>query len=410
MNMFRAIAVLVALTLSYAPSYAQWQTPTHSVPTGRGAGATGFGSVTPGTDGQVLFGNTGKDPSFQPLATAFNAACTVLPSVCIALLGYANPIWFGAKCDASTDDTTAFFNATAAANRKVLSFPSGAVCVVQHFEICSNPTCQTGRAGGSVPILVQCNGATLAAPASTAGAATFVYVEQQTATNVANFAMRDCIINGNNFVNRGLTVVGCLYCSFVNIGESNAQVIGCHFSALVGFIIANSLFERIQCNNNNMNSGTQGVGLVEETAGGWLGSPSCTAFAQNAGNTFVSVHTLFNGLLGWSVDCANNTHINPDMEQNLSFGLSVAQVVSSEWIGAQFSSNRNNRGGAGTGGDASVLNNDASPGLQFFGGASDGTFTNVSGSNGDTLAMHGITGFGFTANCNTSGHFCMTLP
>lgn len=317
---------------------------------------------------------------------------------------------FGAACDGSTDDTAAFAAALVAANRKVLSLPAGTVCIVQHFDICSNPSCQSGHAGGSVPLIVEGNGATLLAPASTAGAATFVYVEMQTATNVPNFMLRDLIINGGGFVNRGLTVLGCVYCNFVNIGETNAQVIGCHFTAIVGFVLANNLFERIQCNTNNTNSGTMGTGILEDTAAVPLGPSNCTSFAQNAGNTFVSVHALFNGLLGWDVDCANNSHISPDMEQNLSFGLSLAEVSASEWIGAQFSSNKNNRGSAGQGGDASVINNDGSPGIQFFGGASDGTFTNVSAGHGDTLAMHGQTGFGFTPNCGGSGFSCMTLP
>lgn len=321
-----------------------------------------------------------------------------------------SPLTYGAVCDGTTDDTVAFRNALVAANLKVLSFPPGANCVVQYFAVCSNPTCLSGRPGGSVPRVINGNGAKLTAPASIAGIAVFVYVEQQTSTNVPNFVLRDLNINANGFANRGLTVVGCLYCTFENIGESGAQTIGCHFNAMPGFIIANSLFQRIQCNNNNMNSGTTGTGILEDTSTTWLGAIDCSSFAQNAGNTFTSVHTLFNGLLGWDVGCANNTHINPDMEQNLSYGASFQSINSSEWIGAQFSSNKNNRGGPGSGGDASAINNDNSPGIQFFGGASDGTFTGINAAANNTLAMPGQTGFGYTTNCNGSGHACMTIP
>jgi hypothetical protein len=181
-------------------------------------------------------------------------------------------------------------------------------------------------------------------------------------------------------------------------------VFGCHFNGMVGFVLADSLFDRIQCNSNNS------IGIEEDTTGSFLGAQNCTSHTQNAGNTFVSVHAMFNGLIGWNVNCADNTHINPDMEQNLSYGLSLTSVTASEWIGAQFSSNKNNRGAAGTGGDSSVVNNDGSPGIQFWGGASDGTFTNVTAALGDVLAMHGQAGFGFTQNCNSSGHACMTLP
>lgn len=49
-----------------APAQAQWQTPTNSVPVGRGSG-TGFNSAGPGTNNQTFMGNTGAAPSFRSL-------------------------------------------------------------------------------------------------------------------------------------------------------------------------------------------------------------------------------------------------------------------------------------------------------------------------------------------------------
>lgn len=65
MSVFRAALILF---LSIAPSYAQWQTPAHSVPVGLGAGATGFSFAAPGTAGYPLISNGAtSDPSFQPI-------------------------------------------------------------------------------------------------------------------------------------------------------------------------------------------------------------------------------------------------------------------------------------------------------------------------------------------------------
>lgn len=58
--------VAVALLLIAAPAAAQWQTPNHSVPIGRGGGVTGFGSVPSTTSGLPFVANgAGVDPSYR---------------------------------------------------------------------------------------------------------------------------------------------------------------------------------------------------------------------------------------------------------------------------------------------------------------------------------------------------------
>lgn len=77
MKMFRFIAIAAALVAA-SPAVAQWQTPTHSVPIGQGAGVTGFGNAAPGGVGGVLTSNgAAVDPSFQ-LPPAFPAVRVVL--------------------------------------------------------------------------------------------------------------------------------------------------------------------------------------------------------------------------------------------------------------------------------------------------------------------------------------------
>lgn len=71
MNLFRAIAVALAALLAVSPVAAQWQTPDHSVPVGRGGGALGFKSAAPGTAGfPLVSNNAASDPTFQALPNA----------------------------------------------------------------------------------------------------------------------------------------------------------------------------------------------------------------------------------------------------------------------------------------------------------------------------------------------------
>jgi hypothetical protein len=67
MNLFRLLVLVLALIIA-APAGAQWQTPDHSVPIGRGGGFTGFDNAAPGTAGRPLVSNGATaDPSFQAL-------------------------------------------------------------------------------------------------------------------------------------------------------------------------------------------------------------------------------------------------------------------------------------------------------------------------------------------------------
>lgn len=159
-SLCRLAAVIVALAAD--PVAAQWQTPTHTVPIGKGAGVTGFGNAAPGTAGLPLVSNGATfDPSFQLLSNAglavvgantFKGALTAgaptdlpLPSAtcaglgwtggtgftCAPASGFINPLNFGAKCDGATHDEVAFQNAlnAAMAARAVMIVPLGN-CVI----------------------------------------------------------------------------------------------------------------------------------------------------------------------------------------------------------------------------------------------------------------------------------------
>lgn len=67
MNLLRSFLIFCSLFMA-ASVHAQWQTPNHSVPIGRGSGVIGYGSVPSGTVGQPLTSNgPNVDPSFQAL-------------------------------------------------------------------------------------------------------------------------------------------------------------------------------------------------------------------------------------------------------------------------------------------------------------------------------------------------------
>lgn len=64
MKITRFAAFAIALLLA-SPALAQWQTPNHSVPLGRGSGVSGFGAAAPSTAGRPLISNgASSDPSF----------------------------------------------------------------------------------------------------------------------------------------------------------------------------------------------------------------------------------------------------------------------------------------------------------------------------------------------------------
>jgi len=135
---FSRIAAVVAALCTVAPAFAQFQTPNHSVPIGRGGGAQGFNNAAPGAAGLPLKSNgASADPSFGVLGTnamptftgdagsGGTAGLVPAPPAGSAASSYvlnAGGTWapplasiklpsdFGAVCDGVTDDAVPLQN------------------------------------------------------------------------------------------------------------------------------------------------------------------------------------------------------------------------------------------------------------------------------------------------------------
>lgn len=119
--LFFAIFCLVGGT-----AQAQWQTPEHTIPVGRGPGIVGFKSASPGAAGQVLVSNgASADPSFS--SAFLNTFCSLAPTVCARVVGHVSIGWYGAVCNGVTDDTTAIQNAWNAAATLLINVWLGGV-------------------------------------------------------------------------------------------------------------------------------------------------------------------------------------------------------------------------------------------------------------------------------------------
>lgn len=147
MKMFRLFAVAISLLAS--PALAQWQTPNHSVPIGRGAGVTGFGNAVPGTAGLPFVSNgPGADPSFR-----------FIPGP------YVTPADFSFACDGVTDFHTQLQAMITASVGKAILIPAGPDCLTSASLVTPSRTTITG-AGREVSV-IRCTAACGGSPVFT---------------------------------------------------------------------------------------------------------------------------------------------------------------------------------------------------------------------------------------------------
>jgi hypothetical protein len=79
------------------------------------------------------------------LVPVINQACSVAPTACAALFGYANAAWYGVKCDGTTDDGPAF--TTAFASTRPVKIPNIGInrCVVKTQVTYTSPATTFGQ-------------------------------------------------------------------------------------------------------------------------------------------------------------------------------------------------------------------------------------------------------------------------
>lgn len=218
MKLFYRLVALAALAAA-SPAVAQWQTPDHSVPIGRGAGATGFKNSSPGAAGSVLTSNgVSADPSFQSISGVTPPPCTNAASAGfvgdgIALNDTAFNNWWntGARCLDFGIGKFAFgskISKTLAPNAQTLNVSSGSYNSTSGLVTLTLSAAATFPAGSSITVW----GTTgTGAFASLNGTFTAASVSGTTLTYQAQAGLSATTITGGGFSggNRGsLTIKG----------------------------------------------------------------------------------------------------------------------------------------------------------------------------------------------------------
>ncbi len=97
-------------------------------------GGTGSANATNSANDVLASNGTNGNFLHTALLTVLDNVCTLSPSSCSFVFGYQNVIWYGAKCDGSTDDSTALQAAITAQPASgniggVILSPANAICL-----------------------------------------------------------------------------------------------------------------------------------------------------------------------------------------------------------------------------------------------------------------------------------------
>lgn len=179
------------------------------------------------------------------LTLLLNTFCVASPATCTSLLGYANPIWWGADPTGAADSATAI-NAALTASKLVSTPPGGT------YKIASSIKMQPNQR-------LTCNGSTI-----TQGNGVNLGIFVDIFTNTPNGAQLDhCTINGNYTNNTNTNTI------LVDIsGANNVSVLNNVITGSTGGAInaSNSVYATIQ-NNYIANSNSFGVALFNTSSG-----------------------------------------------------------------------------------------------------------------------------------------------
>lgn len=133
------LLIAAVASLCFTPAFGQWQTPTHSVPIGKGAGVTGFNSVGPCLTGIPIVGaGVSADP-----------ACSAAARLYSAITAPASPsVGFGAAYLDSTNLVFSFKNAAGTISNTVVPDTGAASNYISAISAAgvitkSRPSCAT---------------------------------------------------------------------------------------------------------------------------------------------------------------------------------------------------------------------------------------------------------------------------
>lgn len=248
---------------------------------------------------------------------------------------------YGATCNGTGNDTTAFNAALVAANLSVFYIPPGAVCVVDPVTI--------NQATGNVPYLISAYGATIKARA--ASASPLVTIENP--HNVLNgLAVYGAIFDANSLHAYPLKVHGGQFVYLRDIQTINGTSGGLWLNGEPGFGLYSTMVENLRSRGNT------GAGVIATSV-------------NNTGNYYIGALRLIgldsqqNTTYGISVDYASLAIEDSHFEGNTVCGINTDHTIQLDFYGTHTEANN---------GTACVITSTAnSLNVKYKGGRSIGT-------------------------------------
>jgi hypothetical protein len=293
-------------------------------------------------------GTTGllKDCGFTSSATPL-AAISVMDSA------------YGAKCDGTTNDTSAINSALVAANRiAYLQFPPGRICLTDPLTV--------SQSNSNVPLGIYGNEATIKAASVSSGAT--LTIENPHGIVNQDFFVANLRIDANHLHANALAVHGMQNAALRSIYAFNSTGVGCNLVGEPGFGIYYNSFTDITCNF----SGSSGWSIksINNTGGYYIAS-----------NSMVNTKSSANASYGYDVDYATLAGLAMEAETDTLGGWNFDHTIDVALVGAYTEINGSP--------DKSFICTGNTSGLRVFGGRTIGTVSTSCQTNTNNVFSSG---------------------
>jgi hypothetical protein len=251
------------------------------------------------------------------------------------------------------------------ANRQGLVFESGITFTLDSTVLDADVS--------AIPPYVIGYGATLTASPNASGSLLTITNPQDSASPPGStcFMLAGLNINGGSRASQTLAINGSQFARY--------QDLTCTGAAEVGILINGAPGRGVYTNEftNVVSSGNGGAGWYITTVSG-------QTVPYNAGNTFISCSSQYNGSYGWNIDQANNTYIGCDAEDNGGAGFNIGRTQASVFVGGYSENNPN----ANPGDQSFALAGVSSAGVLVLGGRHSGAISGSAPGTGNVFMIH----------------------